>query len=62
MVYLFILSVNILILFSIRWNNYWLRTHETSRFIDAKPNNGHIALANLSKVSNCKIMFVFHDI
>ena len=46
-----------LFIFSTRWNDYWLRTHETLLFIDALPNNGHVALANISKIANIKIMF-----
>ncbi|KAH7826546.1 putative NAD-dependent deacytelase Sir2 [Monocercomonoides exilis] len=38
------------------WNEFWLRTHESLQFLSAKPNNGHHALSQISKISNAKII------
>jgi hypothetical protein len=41
-----------------RWNTFWLRTHETLQFLNAKPNPGHYAISNISKAFNINVMFV----
>ncbi|EGG18058.1 NAD(+)-dependent deacetylase [Cavenderia fasciculata] len=38
------------------WNHFWLNTHEKQEYIDALPNNGHLAIANLVDACNVKII------
>ncbi|KAA6382837.1 MAG: putative NAD-dependent deacetylase sir2E [Streblomastix strix] len=38
------------------WNEYWLRTHESPQFINARPNEGHRAIARITNFCNAKVM------
>lgn len=38
------------------WNEFWLRTHETSDFLDAKPNAGHMAISHIVGSCNSRVI------
>ena len=40
----------------LRWNKFWLRTHEKPEFLDAKPNAGHFAIAQITQRCNARIV------
>mmetsp|Transcript_20574 Transcript_20574/g.28868 ORF Transcript_20574/g.28868 Transcript_20574/m.28868 type:complete len:359 (-) Transcript_20574:96-1172(-) len=38
------------------WNQFWLKTHETPTFLNAKPNPGHCAIAHIIQKSNTRLI------
>lgn len=38
------------------WNSFWLRTHEIPSFINAKPNQGHIAIAKIMRKADAFVI------
>jgi len=38
------------------WNKFWLRTHQTQEFLNAKPNAGHLAISKIVQRCNAKIL------
>eukprot|EP01133_Synstelium_polycarpum_P013425 gene13425-15819_t len=38
------------------WNHFWLRTHEKQEYLDALPNNGHLAISNLVDLCNVRVI------